>query len=83
MSAFCPGCGVEHHWLACPEVSQSVFLEEDPEWIDAELEELDDELAAVEDLELRSQMAARRAQLLEARGTFVGPCEVPTGQSLS
>jgi hypothetical protein len=28
---FCLGCGTEHHWLACPEVSQSVFPY-DPEW---------------------------------------------------
>jgi hypothetical protein len=31
MTDFCPGCGVEHHWLACPEVGQSVFPY-DPEW---------------------------------------------------
>lgn len=32
----CPGCGVDHHWLACPEVSQSVFPADDPEWQDEE-----------------------------------------------
>lgn len=31
MSDFCSGCGTEHHWLACPEVGQSVFPF-DPEW---------------------------------------------------
>jgi hypothetical protein len=36
MSDFCPGCGTEHHWLACPEVSQSVFPADDPEWQDEE-----------------------------------------------
>ena len=34
MSTFCPGC--EHHWLACPEVSQSAFPADDPEWQDEE-----------------------------------------------
>lgn len=31
MTDLCLGCGTDHHWLACPEVSQSWFPY-DPEW---------------------------------------------------
>lgn len=67
MSDFCSGCGTEHHWLACPEVGQSVFAGEDPEWVGAELEDLEADMATTQDPELRRMMAARHAQLVAPR----------------
>jgi len=62
----CPGCGTAHHWLACPEVEQSVFLTEDPEWIAAEVEDLLDELSGALHPNIRREMERRLAQLQEA-----------------
>ena len=62
----CPGCGTEHHWLACPEVEQSVFYGEDPEWVEAEIEDLLAELNSALHPNIRRQMQARLAQLQEA-----------------
>lgn len=68
----CDQCGINHDWRDCPRFNESVFYGEEPEWIQPEVDDLLDELAADPDPLVRRMMEQRlraSAQSCKQSGT--------------